>query len=313
DNIMHPPIQPIQTTATLGDGRTNIMVNGTVELSVTINDITTVITALIVASLGAKLVLGTDWCNSNNVNVNIGKNQVEINHPQYGTTTTPFLDVGSVDVRLAECIVLLPHHEHIVKMQVPISSATLASFSPDFKKCAKLNIQMPDAFVEIKDFSFYMCIYNPHKHVHTLAKNTKLGSIHYQSNEEIMYNILNSANPPSTAEQSVHLHSIQINEQQESSNLSSLDNVLQELVMHINDKHHRKDFFNILRQNKRSFDTSKMTRANTKIPHTINTGDHPPTSVRPYYKTVQQRKEMQQEVGKLLDQGILRPSNSPWS
>ncbi|CAF1194035.1 unnamed protein product [Didymodactylos carnosus] len=33
------------------------MVNGTVELSVTINDITTVITALIVASLGAKLVL----------------------------------------------------------------------------------------------------------------------------------------------------------------------------------------------------------------------------------------------------------------
>ncbi|CAF1671836.1 unnamed protein product, partial [Didymodactylos carnosus] len=27
-----------------------------------------------------------------------------------------------------------------------------------------LNIQLPDAFVEIKDFSFYMCIYNPHKH-----------------------------------------------------------------------------------------------------------------------------------------------------
>ncbi|CAF4367307.1 unnamed protein product, partial [Didymodactylos carnosus] len=252
DNIMHPPIQPIQTTATLGDGRTNIMVNGTVELSVTINDITTVITALIVASLGAKLVLGTDWCNSNNVNVNIGKNQVEINHPQYGTTTTPFLDVGSVDVRLAECVVLLPHHEHIVKMQVPISSATLASFSPDFKKCAKLNIQLPDAFVEIKDFSFYMCIYNPHKHVHTVAKNTKLGSIHYQSNDEMMYNILNSAIQPSTTEQSVHLHSIQTNEQEEStSNLSSLDNVLQELVMHINDKHHRNDFLNILRQNKR--------------------------------------------------------------
>ncbi|CAF4243720.1 unnamed protein product, partial [Didymodactylos carnosus] len=104
------------------------------------------------------------------------------------------------------------------------------------------------------------------------------------------------------------------NEQEEStSNLSSLDNVLQELVMHINDKHHRNDFLNILRQNKRLFDTSKMTRAKTKIHHTINTGDHPPTSVRPYYKTVQQRKEMQQEVGKLLDQGIIRPSNSPWS
>ncbi|CAF4630157.1 unnamed protein product, partial [Didymodactylos carnosus] len=177
-----------------------------------------------------------------------------------------------------------------------------------------LNIQLPDAFVEIKDFSFYMCIYNPHKHVHTVAKNTKLGSIHYQSNDEMMYNILNSAIQPSTTEQSVHLHSIQTNEQEVStSSLSSLDNVLQELVMHINDKHHRNDFLNILRQNKRLFDTSKMTRAKTKIHHTINTGDHPPTSVRPYYKTVQQRKEMQQEVGKLLDQGIIRPSNSPWS
>ncbi|CAM4961922.1 unnamed protein product, partial [Rotaria socialis] len=39
-----------------------------------------------------------------------------------------------------------------------------------------------------------------------------------------------------------------------------------------------------------------MTRAKTKIHHTINTGDHLPTSVRPYYKTVQQRKKVQQEV-----------------
>ncbi|CAM4917328.1 unnamed protein product, partial [Rotaria socialis] len=38
-----------------------------------------------------------------------------------------------------------------------------------------------------------------------------------------------------------------------------------------------------------------MTRAKTKIHHTINTGDHLPTSVRPYYKTVQQRKKVQQE------------------
>ena len=313
NHITHPPIQPIQTTATLGDGQTQIIVNGAVELNVTINDITTVITALIVDSLGANLILGMDWCKSNNVNVNIGKKQVEINHPQYGTTTTPFLDFGSVDVRLAECISLLPHQEHIVKMQVPISSATLALFSPDFKKCAKLNVQVPDAFVEIKDFSFYMSVYNPNKYVHTLANNTKLGSVHYQSNDERMYNILEPVNQSTMTEQNVHLHSIQSKEQQELSNLSALDNVLQELVVHIDDKQHRNDFLNILRQNKRSFDTSKMTRANTKIHHTINTGDHLPTSVRPYYKTVQQRKEMQQEVGMLLNQGILRPSNSPWS
>ncbi len=313
DKMLHLPIQTIQTTATLGDGKTHIIINGTVELQVTINDITTIITALIAESLGANLILGTDWCKSNNVNVNFGQKQVEIHHTQYGTTTTPFLNNGSVDVRLAESVSLLPHHEHIVKMNVPISSATLALFSPDLKHCAKLNVQVPDAFVEIKDFSFYMCIYNPHKYVHTLANHTKLGSVHYQPNDEMMYTILNSANQSNTAEQSAHLHSIQTNEQQATSNLSSLDIILQALVAHIEDKQHRHDFLHILRQNKRSFDTSSMTKAHTKIHHTINTGDHLPTSVRPYYKTVQQRKEMQQEVGMLLNQGILRPSNSPWS
>ncbi|CAF4482234.1 unnamed protein product, partial [Rotaria socialis] len=313
DLITHPPIQQIQTTAVLGDGKTKIIVSGAVELTITINDIATIITALIVDSLGANLILGMDWCKSNNVNVNIGKKQVEINHPKYGITITPFLNSGSADVRLAECITLLPHHEHIVKIYVPISSANLVSFLPDIKKCAKLNVQVSDAFVEIKDFSFYVCIYNPNKNIYKLASTKKIGSIHYQSNDEMMYSILNTDKQSSMTEQSTQLNSIQTNEQQESLKLSLLENTLQELVMHIGDKYNRNDFPKILRQNERSFDNSKMTRAKTKIHHTINTGDHLPTSVRPYYKTVQQRKEVQQEVGMLLDQGILRPSNSPWS
>ncbi|CAF4305349.1 unnamed protein product, partial [Rotaria sp. Silwood2] len=139
NHISHITIQPIQTTAILGDGQTKIMVNSVVKLNVTINHITTIITVLVAESLGANLILGMGWCNSNYVNVNIGKKQVEINHPQHGTTTTPFLEVGSVEVRLAECITLLPYHEHIVKMHVPISSATLVSFTSDSKKCTKLN------------------------------------------------------------------------------------------------------------------------------------------------------------------------------
>ncbi len=313
DHIPHAPPQSIQTSATLGDGKTKIMVNGVVKLSVTINDVTTVISVLIVDSLGAKFILGLDWCKLNKLNVNIGKKQIEINHPEHGITTTPFIEAGSVDVCLAECTELLPHHEHIVKMQVPISSAMLGLFSPDSKTCSKLNIQMPDALVEIKEFSFYMCVYNRSKDAHRLTKNTKVGSVHYQSNDEIMCNILNQMNQPPTTDQSAQLHSMQANEQQHSSDPTSVDHILEKLVDHIDDKQHRNDFLNILRQNKRSFDTSKMTTANTKIHHTINTGDHLPTSIRPYYKTVQQRKEMQQEVAMLLKQGILRPSNSPWS
>ncbi|CAF4820569.1 unnamed protein product, partial [Rotaria sp. Silwood2] len=71
NHIPHITIQPIQTTAILGDGQTKIMVNSVVKLNVTINHITTIITALVAESLGANLILGMDWCNSNYVNVNI--------------------------------------------------------------------------------------------------------------------------------------------------------------------------------------------------------------------------------------------------
>ena len=312
DNIAHPPIQSMRTTATLGDGQTKIMVNGTVKLNVTINHINTTIEPLIVDFLGANLILGMDWCKDNNVNVNIGENQVEINHPQHGTTTTPFLEGGSIDAYLTESFELLPHQEQVVKLHASISNATLASFVPDSKECAKLNIQIPEAFIEIKDFSFYICVYNASKTAHKIGSGRRLGAVYYQSNKETMYNII-ELSQRTINDKEARLCSIMESEGESSREEQPLDKVLDDLVAHIDDKRSRQDFLNILRRNKRTFDTSTMTRASTQIQHTINTGDHPPTSVRPYYKTVKQRKEMQQEVGKLLDQGILRPSTSPWS
>ncbi|CAF1573858.1 unnamed protein product, partial [Adineta steineri] len=295
NTIPHSSIQPTDTTATLGDGRTQISINGLVELAITINNITTCIKALIVESLGANIILGMDWCKLNNVKVNIHQNQIEITHPQYGNTTTPFINDGSVDACLDERVALLPYHEHIVKMQTPISSAMLAIFLPDFKKCSKLKIEIPDAFVEIKDFSFYITIFNPTTNVHTLDSKLKLGSIYYQSNTEIMYNVFETSKPSNSATPCVAINAIEVNEPPQLPSTPIVDNILQELVAHIHDEQHRKDFLKILHDNKRSFDTSKMTRATTKIHHTINTGDHPPVNVRPYYKTVQQRKELQEE------------------
>ena len=253
-----------------------------------------------------------DWCKTNNLVVNIAKKQIEINHPEQGHTTTPFLGDESIDACLAECVELLPHHEHIVKMKVPLSSAMITLFSSDSRICSRLNVQIPDAFIEIKDFSFYMSIYNCNKYTHKLPKNTKLGAIHYQPNDDKIYNILNRVNQSKT-ELGIELHSIQASEEQQTPASSTLDNLLQKLVIHIGEEQHRNELLSILRQNKRLFDTSKMTKANTKIHHIINTGDHLPISVRPYYKTVEQRKIMQEEVGKLIHQGILQRSHSPWS
>ncbi|CAF2925404.1 unnamed protein product [Rotaria sp. Silwood2] len=72
-------------------------------------------------------------------------------------------------------------------------------------------------------------------------------------------------------------------------------------------------FFYIVTRHGRVFDVSKPTIAKTQLPHVIISGDHPPISVRPYYRTIEQRKELQHEVDKLLMDNIIRPSTSPWS
>ena len=188
--ITHSTIRPVQTTAILGDGQTTIKINGAVDLCISINNITTVINALIVETLGAQLILGMDWCTSNNVTLCVGQQQVHISHPIFGSTTVPFIKNSSVDVRLAECVALLPHREYIVKMNVPFSSAELAVFTPDMKRTSQLNIEVPDAIVTIKDFSFYISLYNPTRCVHKMVAGTRIGSLQYQATQELVYSIL---------------------------------------------------------------------------------------------------------------------------
>ncbi|CAF1550792.1 unnamed protein product, partial [Adineta steineri] len=60
-------------------------------------------------------------------------------------------------------------------------------------------------------------------------------------------------------------------------------------------------------------DISKVTQADTHIQHTINTGDSLPISSRPYPRTIEQRRELQDEIQKMTQTNQIRPSNSPWS
>jgi hypothetical protein len=290
----------MQVTATLRDGQSKIMIVGMVELNIIINNITIITRAFVAESLGAKLILGMDCCKSNNVNVNVKERQVEINHSQHGYTKTPFIENGSIDFVLAKSVILLTNNEHAVRRQVPLSNTSIVFFPPDFGKCAKLNVFVPESFVEIKDFSFYRCIFNLSKNAHTRGKNFKLGSVQYQSSDEKVYSIRNSRNQPSITEQSDHLHSIQETTQQGSIETSLVDDVLHELVSYM-DKIYCNDFLHILRKYKHSFDTSKMMKANRKIRHTMGNGNHSSTIVRPYYKRGQQMKEIQQEVRTLMD------------
>lgn len=70
----------------------------------------------------------------------------------------------------------------------------------------------------------------------------------------------------------------------------------------------------VLKQFARVFDREKQgVTNNLKIRHRINTGDHPPIKQRAYRVSPAERRIIQNEVDKMQEKGIIKPSESPWS
>ncbi|GFT76110.1 retrovirus-related Pol polyprotein from transposon 17.6 [Trichonephila clavipes] len=59
--------------------------------------------------------------------------------------------------------------------------------------------------------------------------------------------------------------------------------------------------------------TDKSTAAKTNVKHWIFTGDHAPINQRAYRVSPTERRIIHEEVQKMLDEGIVQPSESPWS
>ncbi|GFU10358.1 retrovirus-related Pol polyprotein from transposon 17.6 [Trichonephila clavipes] len=59
--------------------------------------------------------------------------------------------------------------------------------------------------------------------------------------------------------------------------------------------------------------TDKSTAAKTNVKHRIFTGGHAPINQRAYRVSPTERRIIHEEVQKMLDEGIVQPSESPWS
>ena len=311
--LPHPPVQSTTVTAAfLGDASTTIAIRGVVRLCIYINRIPTFVSVYVVDSLNIDLILGMDWCSQNNVQLHVGEKTLRLQHSRFGCTQVPFLDSIDIPARLAQSITLLPHHEHIIRLYTPISSADSVCFTPANLFCRKRHIVMPEAVLKVNRFHTYMLVYNSSNTSRILKKHTTLGNMNYFPPSAVSTSIVtcsSSVNFP-------HLGSLPI-----PSVPNSLPNtpspevttVLEQLVCHLSDAQQKSEFAAILHRHQRVFDLSSHSIAKTTIPHVIVTGDHPPISVRPYYRTLAQRKDLQQEVDKLLLDNIIRPSISPWS
>ncbi|CAF4561050.1 unnamed protein product [Rotaria sp. Silwood2] len=80
---------------------------------------------------------------------------------------------------------------------------------------------------------------------------------------------------------------------------SETSNTIDKLINHIKNVQEKQQLRLILQQHMNICDISKVTQADTHIQHTINTGDSLPISSRPYPRTIEQRRELQDEIKKM--------------
>ncbi|GFX35682.1 retrovirus-related Pol polyprotein from transposon 297 [Trichonephila clavipes] len=66
-------------------------------------------------------------------------------------------------------------------------------------------------------------------------------------------------------------------------------------------------------QTRGDINTDKSTAAKTNVKHRIFTGDHAPINQRAYRVSPTERRIIHEEGQKMLDEGIVQPSESPWS
>lgn len=96
--------------------------------------------------------------------------------------------------------------------------------------------------------------------------------------------------------------------------LLDLDKIMYMLVQHLGyNQLYYKQVFDLVNKHIALFDTSQPRTIKTDIHHVINTGNHPPVNAKPYFKTIEQRKNIQQEIDKMIQAGIIIPSHSSWS
>ncbi|CAF1223932.1 unnamed protein product [Didymodactylos carnosus] len=211
----------------------------------------------------------------------------------------------SSSVRLAQECIIQPKSEYVADVTASeIGNANNILFEAIDKRTQQNNrIQICDGLVIVNDNNFRLTLFNPTTTTVTLQKNMKLGAISRLLLNTYFSTMIASEQP------------IQQDYKDHNSNdpplaLSRTDILSQHLSD--NEQWHAQ-LTSVLQHHRALCDTSQPRTIKTPIHHAINTGDHPPTNAKPYFKPVEQRKNIQQEIDKMLKNGIIIPSQSPWS
>ncbi|CAF3309107.1 unnamed protein product [Rotaria socialis] len=309
--LYHSVIPSCDRIAQLGDGQITLKIVGEIQLLLQFDKVFTRLNVLVVKTMNTDFILGSDWCTSNVARIDYENNQVSIRSSN-GRTFMPYhkcIDSLTRDVKSINVIHIPPRESYTVQAKVELSSADTVYFSPVDVTQSDKSIIMSPSLLHINNYTTYLEVYNPHDYACTLPMNTVLGRVTHT-----LYHVHSCLlfDTPRRSSSLSYQHPINNAIEIEPAS-STTSKTIDQLLAHIQNVQDKQQLRFILQQHIKIFDMSKVTQANTHIQHTINTGDSLPISSRPYPRTIEQRRELQDEIQKMLQTNQIRPSNSPWS
>ncbi|CAF1106349.1 unnamed protein product [Adineta ricciae] len=286
----------------LGDSQTRMKQYGRIYLELEIGRKRFGITAIVVDQLTNELILGMDFVRKFKVEINMSSECLML-HRQNQRISVQFGKFN--DVRLAQRYTILPRCKQVVNAVVDgaVTAERMMFKVVGWKQQQAKRVRLCDGLVDVYNSCVQVTLYNPTTRSVTLPKAMCIGEIESLEVDEYC-SVLSSTN---TIEEFTF-------QQHQKEHPVPLDKIVTTLTQHLstNDKYY-KQIHELVDEHKVLFDVSQPRTINATIHHVIDTGDHAPIAAKPYFKTVEQRKNIQQEIDKMLRAGIVIPSTSDWS
>ncbi|CAF1433061.1 unnamed protein product [Rotaria sp. Silwood1] len=295
-------IHPQTGEITLGDSKTKIIQYGWICLNLKIKNLNCQIRAIIVDCLSTNFILGMDFLRKYKIEIKTMQ-QCLIIHHQHQQLYVKFEKSNSV--RLAQQCTILPRCKAVVNAVVSniIHSNKMLLNVINEKTQQYKRIRLCDGLVNVKNNNLQLTIYNPTTRIVTLPKSMLLGTV-----DHLTPNVYCS-----TLSSNSTIQHIDLTHETEKKSIEVAD-IITALTQHLQaNQLYYQQVRDLLQNHSILFDTSKPRTIKTTVHHVINTGNHSPVNAKPYFKTIEQRKNAQQEIDKMLKAGIIIPSHSPWS
>ncbi|CAF3807931.1 unnamed protein product [Rotaria magnacalcarata] len=329
----------------LADGLAPFRVLGNVNLTIQFDSLVTTIDAHIAEFLCTDMIIGMDYINKYNLNINVKRQVITIESNQSLVEVPIIRPTKSIKIPVfsSNTISFTPYSKRTAFVSIPISSVSL-SFTPlSSLKHYVFAINKADA-LNFRNYCSYINIANMSLNPKVIKKGACLGHLSYYPSFQGTRIFRSSLYRPfgttrKTGTTPAFGHSVHIGDSNHHSlnscytitphsnhakhylrNVNSSSSLVNPVVQdHINslvnkvqDKQQKLKLHALLSNFQRTFDTTKHNIARTSIPHVINTIPHSPPASRSYPQP-DKEEMMYQLVQEFLDASLISESASPYA